>query len=228
MPAKNNKLSLVYKPKYSEAFRRNRPLHLMIILFIAVFIILSLKPVDRFEWWFENITSLITVILLTVTYNKNRLTGLSYACVLICLILHALGAHFTYLNCPIGNWMKVLFGFRRNNYDRLVGFSFGLLVSFPVMESLYQRLWLRYIHACILSGVIILSVCAMFQLYEMYCSMLLTPKHAFIFLGIQSDIWDAQNDIAAGFIGSVVSMGGCIMFRVKKNHNIHIVRNDNK
>jgi putative membrane protein len=221
---KNKKLSLVYPIDCGRAFSNNRSLHAMILFFVIVFIILSVNPADSCEWWVENITLLLVVLLLTVTYNKNKLTCSSYFCILICMLLHALGAHYTYPHCPIGNWMNIIFGFKRNNYDRIVGFAFGFFASFPVSESLYRKLWVRYIHACILSVAVILSACALYQLYEMCISMLLTAGYAAPFPGMQSDMWDAQNDIAAGFLGTMLSMGGCILSRIIKNHRIHIVR----
>ncbi|MHB8062079.1 MAG: DUF2238 domain-containing protein [Ruminiclostridium sp.] len=222
---KKSKISLVYASKYDVSFKKNRQLHLMIVIYIVVFIILSLKPVDRYEWWFENLASLLVVASLAGLYKKYRLTNYSYTCILILLILHTMGAHYTYSFCPIGNWLKGYLGLRRNNFDRLVSFTFGLLITSPVMELLYHKLRLRYFQACVLSSVIILSIFALFELYEMYSSMLLSPEQASVFLGSQGDIWDSQNDMVMGLLGTLVNMGGCIFFRLKKNHKIYIIKN---
>jgi len=222
---KKTRISLVYASKCAVSFKKNRPLHLMLVIYMVIFIILSFKPVDWFEWWFENLASIIIVALLAGLYRKYRLTNFSYVCILILLVLHAMGAHYTYSFCPIGNWLKGFLGLKRNNFDRLVSFAFGLLVSFPVMELLYHKLRLRYIQACLLSSVIILSIFALFKLYEMYSSMILSPKQGTVFLAIQGDIWDSQHDMAMGLLGSLATMGRCIFIRLIKNHKIHIIKN---
>jgi len=222
---KNKKFSLVYASKYNIAFKKDRQLHLMIVIYIVIFFILSLNPVDWFEWWFENIAAVLVVIALAGSYRKHRLTNFSYACILILLILNSIGAHYTYSFCPIGNWLKGYLGLKRNNFDRLVSFIFGLLISLPVIEILYHRLRLKYTQACILSSLIILSICVLFELYEMYSSMILSPERAAVFLGMQGDIWDSQNDMVMELLGSLTTMGSCMFFRLKKRHKIYIVKN---
>jgi putative membrane protein len=224
MSIKKTKISLVYASKYDVSFKKDRPLHLMIIIYIVIFVILSLEPVDLFEWWGENLASMLAVALLARLYKKYKLTNSSYACILILLILHSIGAHYTYSFCPIGDWLKGYLGLKRNNFDRLVSFTFGLLISFPVMELLYRKLRIRYIQACVLSSVIVLSICALYELYEMYFSMILSPEQSVIFLGGQGDIWDSQNDMVMVLLGTLITMGGYIFLRLKKNHMIHIIK----
>ncbi len=224
MSTKKKKISLVYASKGVISFKNDIPLHLMIVIYIAAFIFLAIRPVNQFEWWFENLASIIVVALLAGTYRKNRLTNLSYASILILLVLHTLGAHYTYSICPIGDWMKVFFGFKRNNFDRLVSFTFGLLSSLPMMEIIYRKFRLRYIQACMLSSVFILALFAFYELARMYSLMVLSSQQATIFLGLQGDVWDCQNDMALGLLGSVITMGGCILYRLSKKHKIHIVK----
>ncbi len=38
-----------------------------------------------------------------------------------------------------GEWMKTIFHTERNHYDRLVHFSFGLLLSYPQREILMRK-----------------------------------------------------------------------------------------
>jgi putative membrane protein len=219
------KISLVYASKHITSFKNDSPLHLMIVIYMAVFIILAVRPVERFEWWFENLISFIVVITLAGLYRKNRLTNSSYVCILILLVLHAVGAHYTYSFCPIGDWMKAFFGFKRNNFDRLVSLAFGLLSSLPMMETLYHRLRLRYIQTCLLSSVFILALFTLYELAQMYSLMILSQEQVTIFLGLQGDLWDTQNDMTLGLVGSVITMSICILHRLTKKHKIHIVKN---
>lgn len=225
MQIKRKKISLAYASKGVISFKNDSLLHLMIVIYTAAFVVLALRPVNQFEWWFENIATFIVVASLVGIYRKKRLTNLSYACILILLVLHAVGAHYTYSLCPIGEWMKVFFKFKRNNFDRLVSFTFGLLSSLPMMEIIYQKLRIRYIQACMLSSVCILALFALYELARMYSLIILSSQQATIFLGLQGDLWDCQNDMALGLLGSVITMGGCILFRLYKKHKIHIVKN---
>ncbi len=221
---KKRKITLVYASKYSIAFKKNGRLHLIIIIYIAIIAVLSIKPVDRFQWWLENSVSFIVVLLLVGLYKKYRLTNSSYICILILLVLHAIGAHYTYSICPIGAWMKLYLGFKRNNFDRLVSLVFGLLMALPVMEVLYHRFRLRYIQACVLSSSIILSICAIYELIQMLYVVFLSAEQAAVLLGIQGDLWDSQKDMAFGLLGSVITMGGRIVFKLNNNNKIHIVK----
>ncbi len=223
MSVKKRKYSLIFTSRHTLPFRKDRPLQFMIAIYAAVFIVLSLRPVDVFEWWYENIASAVLIAISVILYRKGRLTNLSYACILVLLILHSVGAHYTYSLCPVGEWMKVLFGFDRNNYDRFVGFAFGLLISTPVLEVLYRRLRLRYIEACIIAVTVIMAICALNSIFEMCTGFLFGSRQAQVFTGAQGDIWDSQKGITAGLLGSVLNMGTCIFMKLKKNRRIHMV-----
>lgn len=218
------KISLLDTSKNQVPFSKNRALHTIMAAYAIVFIILSIKPVNTFEWWYESIVPLTVIILLGLLYSKNRLTNTAYLCILTVLVLHAVGAHYTYTACPIGMWMSRIFGFNRNHFDRIVNFFFGLLISIPVLESIYYRIRIRYIGACMLSVVIILAASAFYELFQMFSTMILSDGRMEIFLGIQGDLWDTQKDMAFVVLGAFMSMSTCIIFRINKNHKIHMVR----
>lgn len=225
MNIKKKKISLVYASNYDITFKKNKLLHLIIAIYIITFIVLSIKPVDRFEWWLESIISILTVLLLTVLYRKVILTNFSYICIFILLILHTVGSHYTYSLCPVGIWMKNLLKLDRNGYDRLVSFSFGLLFYFPVIEMLYNKLRYKYYQACVLACIIMLSISAINEMVQVYSSIALSKHQADIFLGFQGDIFDCQNDMAMLLLGSVIAMVGCFLSRYIKSKRIHIVKN---
>lgn len=224
MSVKKRKYSLIFTSKHALPFKKDRPLQFMIIIYLVVFAVLSLRPVDNFEWWYENVESAVLIIVSLAVYRKGRLTNLSYICILILLILHSIGAHYTYPLCPVGEWIKAVSGSVRNNYDRLVGFAFGFLISIPVMEVLYRRLRLRYTEACIIAVTIITAVCAMNSLVEMYTTLLFSSERADIFIGAQGDVWDSQKDIAISLLGAAINMGSCIFMKLRRNNRIHMVR----
>jgi putative membrane protein len=224
---KKRKISVVYTSKYTTSFKKDRVLHLMIITYLIFFIVLSIKPVDNFIWWFENSVSLIAVVALIALYRRFRLTNSSYVLIMLLMILHAIGAHYTYLYCPVGGWMKTYFGFKRNNYDRFMCLAFGLLLTLPVIEVLYHRLRLRYIQACALSCEVVITICALYELAKIYCSMLLSSEQTILFLAAQGDLWDAQNDMALVLLGTLITMCSCILLKIYKNNKIHMLKKKN-
>src|SRR5512139_2683975 len=109
-------------------FRQNRPVQLMLLWLAAVWIITAIKPLYPIDWILENLLTYILGALLIVTYHRFRFSDLSYGLITIFLTLHMIGAHYTYAQTPFGFWMEEWFGLTRNHYDRIVHFSFGLLI----------------------------------------------------------------------------------------------------
>ncbi|EPR13679.1 DUF2238 domain-containing protein [Ruminiclostridium papyrosolvens] len=218
------KFSLLDTRKNQIPFKRNHFLHAMMTTYFIVFIILSIKPVNTFEWWYESIIPLFVIVMLGFLYTKNRLTNTAYFCILTVLVLHAVGAHFTYAACPIGAWISRFLGMHRNHFDRVVNFVFGLLISIPVLESIYYRLRIRYIGACMLSVIIILAAAALYEIFELFSAMFLSEGRIEIFMGFQGDLWDCQKDMALAILGAFISMCTCIILRINKNHKIYMVK----
>lgn len=224
MKLKRRKYSLIYASGQKVPFKKDRPLQLMLMVYLIVFAVLALNAVDSRQWWYQSGISLLVVVVTAAFYKSGRLTNLSYARILLFLILHALGAHYTYALCPVGEWMKGALGFGRNNYDRLVCLAFGFLVSAPVMEVLYRRLRLRYIEACLISIFFIVAFCALNSLCEMLWAAMSSSQQQFLLSQAQGDIWDSQKDIAMSLLGACFNMGNNILAKLRKNQKIHMVR----
>jgi uncharacterized membrane protein YjdF len=58
-----------------------------------------------------------------------------YVLITLFVALHAAGAHYTYSEMPLGNWLRDALFLARNHYDRVVHFAFGLLIAFPLREG---------------------------------------------------------------------------------------------
>jgi hypothetical protein len=87
----------------------------------------------------ENILVFIAVPLIVILGRYLKLSETSYTLITIFMILHVIGSHYTYAEVPFGDTLKTWFGEDRNMYDRLVHFSFGLLLAYPVRE-VFMRL----------------------------------------------------------------------------------------
>jgi len=82
------------------------------------------------------------VLVMLATRTRFRLSTPAFVGVLTFMTLHVLGARYIYSYVPYDDWSRELFGtsisaqfgFIRNHYDRLVHFSFGLCLAYPVLE----------------------------------------------------------------------------------------------
>ena len=91
----------------------------------------------------ENVLVFIYAILLIATYPRFRFSNLSYGLFGVFLSLHLVGAHYTYSETPFGFWLQEMFDLSRNHYDRIVHFSFGLLIAYPFREFLRRVTGMR-------------------------------------------------------------------------------------
>ena len=110
-------------------FRQNNLLKFLAASYALVWIMTAIQPVYPADWMLENILVVPFIFLVVLTYKRFPLSDLSYICMALFMALHAVGAHYTYAETPAGYWIQEWFGFQRNHFDRVVHFSFGLLMA---------------------------------------------------------------------------------------------------
>ncbi|MDR6881834.1 DUF2238 domain-containing protein [Bacillus sp. 3255] len=187
-------------------FRSNTTLHILIILYAALWIWMAYAPYSRFDWMLENLLIWATLIGLVSTYKRMTFSNLSYALIALFLALHTVGAHYSYNENLVDVWLRWLLHSERDNYDRLVHFSFGLLLAYPLREALRAwtplgRKWL-YVMTC----VMILALGAFYELIEMWVALLVAPEIGTLFLGTQGDPWDTHHDMELALYGAILAM----------------------
>lgn len=187
-------------------FGRNRLLHLLITLYLVVWVITAIRPLDTTDWMLENILAVGFVAVLTFTYHRFPLSDLSYLLITTFLMLHAVGAHYTYSEVPLGFWMKDWFGFERNHFDRIVHFCFGLLLAYPVREVFLRVASTRGFWAYYLPLDVTLAFSAIYELIEWLVAVVVAPEAGAAYLGTQGDIWDAQKDMLLAGTGALLCM----------------------
>jgi len=57
---------------------------------------------DRQAWILENILLVVFVGAFSLTHRRLPLSAASYFCVAVFIILHIVGAHYTYAQMPLG------------------------------------------------------------------------------------------------------------------------------
>ena len=173
----------------------------------AVMIALNaIHPDKVFDFFLENAAVLMLLAALVPTYRKLPLSDLSYCLIFVYLSLHEWGAHYKYYDVPLGEWMKPWLHTNRNMYDRVVHFSFGLLMSYPLQELLMRKIGVRSRWRYVLPVEAILSFSAIYEMMEAGAAMVLSPERGDEFVGMQGDIWDSQEDMFMAGVGSVVAM----------------------
>lgn len=175
------------------------------IAYLAIWIYLAFDVVDRQAWILENCLVVLTVIVCIHQYLKGTFSKTSYALIFIFMVLHAVGAHYTYAEVPIGLTVSEYFGVTRNHYDRLVHFSFGLLWFYPFREILEHRTTIPKKYLSTFTVLIIVAFSSIFELIEWIAAEFTAPELGAAYLGSQGDEWDAQKDHALCSLGGLVA-----------------------
>jgi putative membrane protein len=187
-------------------FRDNRLLHFLCPLFLIVWIVSAINPVMFADWVAENVLVVCFIGLLILGYRWMPFSDLSYLLIFAYLCLHEWGAHHMYANVPLGEWMKPWLHTSRNHYDRIVHFSFGLLLAYPEREILLRKLRLTGLWALAFPVIFALGLGAAFEIIEAIAAVSLRPDLGDAYISLQGDPWDTHKDMFMGFAGAVVTM----------------------
>ena len=188
------------------AFRENRFLHWICAGAVAAFLISGFRPEKTFDWALENVAISIGVALAVISYRRLPLSDLSYLSLLLFLCLHEWGAHYKYSDVPLGEWMKPWLHTTRNHYDRVMHFSYGLLLAYPMQEWFMRVVGVTSRWRYVLPVEMTLAFSACYEMLEALAASLLTPERGEEFVGMQGDIWDSQKDMLMAGLGAAAAM----------------------
>ncbi|MFO1394303.1 MAG: DUF2238 domain-containing protein [Steroidobacteraceae bacterium] len=180
----------------------------LLAAFVVVWTALAIAPWYRQDWLLENVIVFIAVPMFVLGYRRLRFSNFAYACLFAFLVLHEVGAHYTYSEVPWREWYAALGGVPptgRNHYDRLVHFSYGLLML-PIARELHEQrapaigLW-RWL----LPLLFLMSHSVIYELVEWLAAEVFGGELGAAYLGTQGDAWDAQKDMALAALGGTVA-----------------------
>jgi putative membrane protein len=194
---------------------------------LVLWIVLAFNVFDRSDWLLENALTVAAVALLAATYRAFPLSRISYTLIFIFLCLHTLGAHYTYAQVPYNAWWKSLtdstfnelVGWQRNNYDRVVHFSYGLLLAYPIRELFLRVAGVRGFWGYFLPLDLTMSSSMLYELIEWAAAELVGGDLGAAYLGAQGDVWDAHKDMALASLGALIAMSvtAAINARLKRD-----------
>ncbi len=202
----------------SKRFRDNRFLQALLVWLGLLWLITAIEPFDRRDWLLENLLVFVYGALLVATWRRFAFSNLSYGLFGIFMSLHLVGAHYTYAEVPFGFWVQDALGLSRNHYDRLVHFSFGLLLAWPFRELLLRAAGVRESWSWLLTLVTVLGFSGFYEALEAVVAIVVSPELGAAYLGTQGDEWDAQKDTALAFAGAVLAM--LIAWQVQRRRRV--------
>jgi len=166
------------------------------------------------EMYLQHIPTVAVLLAWPFLIRRFPLTRTALGCLAAFLLLHILAARYLYSNVPYDEWTRRLFGFsltdrfhfRRNHFDRLVHFSFGLLWVRPVWEICvrYFRVPRRFAYYAAFEFVLAFSM--LYELVEWGLSVILAGPDADAYNGQQGDMWDAQKDMSFALLGAAIAL----------------------
>lgn len=191
-----------------------RYLLILCALFLAEWVVLAFAPYDRKDWALENVLVFAFVLFLGLSYKRLPLSRMSYTLIFMFLLIHEVGAHYTYANVPYDAWFRSLTGTRlndligweRNNFDRIVHFSYGLLLAYPIREIYFRVADADGFWGYFLPLDLAMSTSMLFELFEWGAAEFFGGDLGIAYLGTQGDVWDAHKDMALASIGAFIAM----------------------
>jgi putative membrane protein len=178
----------------------------LIIVFVLVWVWAAINPSYRHDWLLENYLVFIFVpIILDISYYF-RLSNTSYTLITIFMCLHVIGSHYTYAEVPFGYTLQHWLGADRNMYDRMVHFSFGFLLAYPVREMFMRVAHAKGIWGYFFPVDLTFAFSAIYEIIEWRTAANVDAAAGLAFLGAQGDIWDAQKDMLMAGLGAILAM----------------------
>ncbi len=183
-----------------------RDVQILIVMAMFIFLWSVQQPFDRFTWILEISPLIILSMVLAGFFYRLPFTKLFYWLFFTQGAFVMIGAHYTYENAPLGEWMMSWLNFERNHYDRIGHLVQGTVSVIFAREILLRTSpfkkghWLNFISVCIA-----LSIGALYEILEWWLAVLYGESTK-SFLGYQGDVWDSQWDMFLGLMGAIISL----------------------
>jgi putative membrane protein len=162
------------------------------------------QPASMEVWVAEMIPVFIIFVLIWLISIRFRFSSLSYLMMFVCVVMHTIGAKYTFAEVPF-DWFNQLIGSERNNFDRVAHYSIGFY-AFPIAEYLVRANRASPVIAMMFGLFSIMSLAASYEIIEWWYAVLAGGDAGIAFLGSQGDIWDAQKDMLCDTLGALTSL----------------------
>ncbi|WP_227500833.1 DUF2238 domain-containing protein [Psychrobacter aquaticus] len=194
---------------------------------ITIFIVMVLASIEPLEWssyLLHQLGTLLFLALMLSAYHYRYISSRSYVFASLFLIIHVIGARYLYSYVPYDDWtqqlvgvrLNELFGWQRNMYDRLVHFSYGLLLFIAMVESAKSIFTIQSTKLLVAVALMMnMSSILLYELLEWGIATTLSPEAAEAYNGQQGDVWDTHKDMALALLGGLIA-AGIVLFQTRK------------
>ncbi|MUK29996.1 DUF2238 domain-containing protein [Aliivibrio fischeri] len=182
-------------------------------LYSVIFLFSAFEPVSRAVWFAEIIPALLVLAGIFYMATRFQFSKTALVCMFIWLLLHTIGAKYTFADVPF-DWFNNLIGSERNNFDRVAHFSIGFY-AYPIAEYLIKTKKCSTPLAMAFGLFTLMSVAAGYEIIEWWYAAIAGGDEGIAFLGSQGDIWDAQKDMLCDTTGSLFAL--LILFFQRNN-----------
>lgn len=197
---------------------------LTLVLFVAIATIITcINPIYPHEQLLQHIGTVLLFIPLITDVFKKAMPISAFVGLVCFTILHVIGARYIYSYVPYKEFAVSLgivdsgfFQDPRNHYDRLVHFSFGVLL-FPYLVFVCKKCFKqqRFI-AVFMAWLMIQTGSMIYELFEWLLTIVMSSDAADSYNGQQGDMWDAQKDMALAMLGSTAMLLFYMLRSVRK------------
>lgn len=189
-----------------------------------MFLVIVLASIEPLEWSSYLLHQAGTLLFLTMILALCRywhISSRAYVLATFFLLIHIIGARYLYSYVPYDDWtqqlfnikLSAVFGWQRNMYDRLVHFSYGLLLFSAMYESLKYLLKIQSSKQLIVITLMLnMSTSLLYELFEWGIATTLSPEAAEAYNGQQGDMWDAHKDMALALVGGIIAATITVFF----------------
>lgn len=182
-------------------------LHIFLLASLSSVLVWSaIKPHDYFTWFLEVLPAVLAVGIFAFFYRRFRFTNLVYVIVWFHCIVLIVGGKYTYAEMPLFDYFKEVFGWSRNNYDKVGHFMQGFSPVLIVREVFIRKnvvngkWWTLFLTICVP-----LAFSAFYEFVEWWVAVA-TGDSAEAFLGTQGFQWDTQTDMFMCLTGSILAL----------------------
>ncbi len=196
--------------------RFSKPVIISTLIVFLVMLLASIEPLDWSNYLLHQAGTLLFLAMILAMYRYWHISSKAYVLATIFLLIHIIGARYLYSYVPYDDWtqqlfnieLSTLFGWQRNMYDRLVHFSYGLLLFSAMYESLSYLLKIKSVKSLIVITLMLnMSTSLLYELFEWGIASTLSPEDAEAYNGQQGDMWDAHKDMALALVGGIITAG---------------------
>ena len=178
----------------------------LFVLFLIALTASAITPFNQLFWFGQAVPAILIVSVLAGTYRRFSFTTFVYVIVFLHMLILLVGAHYTYSENPLFNYLKDAWGLRRNYFDRVGHFAQGFSPAFLTKELLSRG---GYVKKGRMLSFIVIVMClgysAFYELLEFTVALVfgIPPE---IVMGFQGDVWDSLWDMLMALIGALVAI----------------------